>query len=60
MGKLRRLPQKGNHDLALFAWAERQFRDGTHPAARRLAKRYRLLPATAIAIADAFGIGGDH
>lgn len=56
--KLHARPSGGNENLGLFAWAERQHRDGTSYAVRRLSGRYGLLPATAATLADAFGIGG--
>ncbi len=57
--KYTRRPISGNTGLGdLFAWADRQRRDGMPYAARRLAKRYGLAPATATALADAFGLGG--
>jgi hypothetical protein len=51
---------RGNNDLGLFAWAERQYRDGTPYAVRRIASRLGVLPATAATLADAFGIGGEQ
>lgn len=58
MAKIRFRHSGGNNDLSLFAWSERQFRDGTPYAVRRLSGRYGLLPATAAMLADTFGIGG--
>ena len=44
--------------LPLIDWAESQHRHDTPAAARRLARRFGLAPATAAALADAFGFGG--
>lgn len=56
--KLQQRPSMGNRDVDLIAWGERQPRDDMPATVRRIAKRYGLLPATAMTLADAYGIGG--
>lgn len=57
MHKIHVRPERGNLG-DLFAWAERQHRHELPAAARRLARRYRLPPATARTLAELAGIGG--
>lgn len=49
---------RGNNDLSLFDWSERQYRPGTPLAVRRIASRFGILPATAVTLATVYGIGG--
>lgn len=58
MTKIRSRPFKGNNDLGLFDWSERQYRPGTPLAVRRIASRFGVLPATAMTLASVYGIGG--
>jgi hypothetical protein len=56
MTKIRFRPARINNDLSLFDWSERQYRDGTPYAVRRIASRLGVLPATATTLASVYGI----
>jgi len=56
--KIQHCPSMGNRNVDLLAWGERQPRNDMPATVRLIAKRYGLLPATAMTLADAFGIGG--